>query len=64
MRVRFSGGRSDRVVPLCPGWPPGFRPEGFLLGRAATFGGSLEGGLDELREFVPSLASSAAMPTG
>ena len=45
---------------LWPGWPPRLRPEGLLFGRAATFGGSDEGGFEELREFIPSLASSSA----
>ncbi len=56
----LSGGRSGRVVPLWPGWPPRFRPEGLFFGharqgrphirrsltfgRAATFGGSDDGG--------------------
>jgi hypothetical protein len=40
----LSGERSWRVVPLWPGWPPRFRPDGFLFGRAATFGGSDDGG--------------------
>jgi hypothetical protein len=38
--------------------PPFFR---FCFSCAATFGGSLEGGFDELREFVFSCASSAEM---
>ena len=60
IRLTFSAGRSDRVAPLWPGWPPRLRPEGLLFGRAATFGGSDEGGFEELREFIPSLASSSA----
>ena len=51
---------SARVTPLCPGWPPRLRPDGFRFGLAATFGGSDEGGFEEFREFIPSRASSSA----
>jgi hypothetical protein len=43
-----------------PGWPPRFRPEGGFLGRAATLGGSLDGGLDEFLESIPRRACRAA----
>ena len=44
-----SGGKGLRVVPLCPGWPPGLRPVGFLL-RRSFHGLSVDGGCEEFVE--------------
>jgi hypothetical protein len=49
------------LVTLVTGLPPRARPELVRSGRSArTSGGSDDGGLPELREFSPSLASSSA----
>lgn len=55
-----SGGRRARFIPLCPGWPPGPRPDGSDL-RGGVPGGSDEGGFDELREVCRSRTSSSSI---
>src|SRR5262249_8272802 len=56
-----STGRSRRKAPRCPGWPPRLRPEGGVFGRAGVWGGSEEGGREELAEVWPSRASKSRM---
>ena len=53
-----SSGKSGRLVPSCPGWPPRARPEPGPPGRGGAEGGSCEGGSDELRELRRSRSSS------
>src|SRR3954470_5079594 len=46
-----SGGTRGRCWRAWPGCPPRWRPEEGLGGRRLTWGGSLDGGRDELVEF-------------
>src|SRR3712207_8518023 len=41
-------------APRCPGWPPRFRPEVGPFGRTGAWGGSDEGGREELPGGWPS----------
>src|SRR3954468_24690278 len=54
-----STGSRARKTPRCPGWPPRFRPEGGAFGRTGAWGGSEEGGREELDESWPRRASSS-----
>ena len=53
-----SSGSSRLLVPSCPGWPPGLRPELGFRGRGGAEVGSWEGGSDELRELRRNRSSS------
>jgi hypothetical protein len=45
-------GHLRRVVPSCPAWPPGLRPLFLRSDRGAGLASpSLDGGLEEFREF-------------
>src|SRR5688500_13616397 len=55
-----SGGTRGRARRACPGCPPRFLPEAGAGGRRLTEGGSEEGGLEELVEFLLSLSSRSA----
>jgi len=54
-----SSGSSGLLLPSCPGWPPGLRPELGFRGRGGAEGGFWEGGSDELRELRLSRCSSS-----
>jgi len=56
-----SGGTSGRAWRRWPGWPPRFLPEAGAGGGRLTEGGSEEGGLDELVEFLPIRSSRSAI---
>jgi hypothetical protein len=56
-----SGGTSGRAWRCRPGCPPRFLPEAGVGGRRLTEGGSDEGGLEELVEFLPSRSSRSAI---
>src|SRR3954451_7470596 len=56
-----SGGTSGRDLRRCPGCPPRFLPEAGTGGRLLTEGGSEEGGLEELVEFLLSFSSRSAI---
>src|SRR5947209_14682368 len=55
-----SGGIKGRSCLSCPGWPPRLRLDLRLAGGGLSCGWDDEGGLDELVESLPSLASSSA----
>src|SRR3954447_7505353 len=56
-----SGGASGRACRRWPGCPPRLLPEAGVGGRRLTEGGSEEGGLEELVEFLLSLSSRSAI---
>src|SRR4051794_27242356 len=56
-----AGGTSGRAWRRWPGCPPRFLPEGGAGGRRLTEGGSEEGGLEELVEFLLSRSSNSAI---
>jgi hypothetical protein len=55
----YSTGSSMRNARRCPGWPPRLRPEGTARRFAGTWGGSDDGGREELEKCWPSLTSSS-----
>src|SRR3954453_21956826 len=55
------GGKRGRAWRRWPGWPPRFLPEAGAGGGRLTEGGSEEGGLDELVEFLLSFSSRSAI---
>ena len=62
MLSHLSVGISVRSNFWCPRCPPGLRFDfGFFSGGGFACGCSVEGGLDELREFFASFASSSVM---
>lgn len=56
----FSGGISTRSCLLCPGCPPGLRPDGAFFGRAFAPGPSLEGGFEEFLDDFANASFNAA----
>ena len=57
-----SGGTRVADLRRWPGCPPRFLPEGGAGGRRFTEGGSDEGGLEELVEFLLTRSSSVGDP--
>src|SRR5579884_2852178 len=56
-RCKRSGGRRRCKVGGCPGWPPGFLPEGCLTTGLGVWGGLAEGGREELEALFWSCSS-------
>ncbi len=56
--ITAPGGKGLRVVPLCPGWPPGLRPVGLRL-RRSFHGLSADGGCEEFVESAFNRAVSS-----
>src|SRR6266540_1054992 len=46
-----SAGKRVRTQAVCPGWPPGARPDRFFAGGRGALGRSVEGGREEFCEF-------------
>jgi hypothetical protein len=55
----FEGGTSIRSCRLCPGCPPGLRPDRAFFGRAFARGPSLDGGFDEFLDDFATASFSA-----
>src|SRR6266511_4169107 len=46
-----SAGKRVRTQAVCPGWPPGARPDRFFAGGRGALGRAVEGGREEFCEF-------------